>query len=649
MSRTPRLKVVEPVRVAPHIDLLEIDAKTIAESLTERGLATDGEIADQVDRLQGALDSDVPIARTMRCAQCKAFIDREANCPFCDSARKTSCYRSTETGNAERLVALHGDRLRYCAALGGWFYWDGRRWKRDDLGRVEQLAKATVLAIYGEFSHVNDDERDELLEHARKSERANAIFAMIRLAQSDPKVATAADAFDRDPWLLNCTNGTLNLQTLELRPHDPADLLTKITGAPFDPEASSKLWNRAVQQWMGNDEDLVDFLRRALGYSIAGVTSEEKLFVVHGKGGGGKSTCIEAVRAVLGDYARTSDFAAFVKQKHGGGGPRNDIARLQGARFVSSIEVEDGAELAEALVKSITGGATITARFLYREGVEFRPQLTLWLVVNSAPRVDDRDSGMWRRLVRVPFDNVLPKEKRDPALKSALCDVAISGAAILSWLVRGCVEWQQDGLRIPASIEQATEDYHRDQDPLEKFFEDEILFDPNATMTRDEARRRYEAWAKAEGARHPLSPRTFNDRLRDRGLVEEKSRGVRGWKGARLVPSTDNVLANWNANVAMGAAGGRRGQELDPWGAAVSSEKQARGQEGQQLPITSHAYAYEEKLVELAAPAAPTRENKADHPAPGVAPSCPLLPPGENGTTRIRFGAQEDDDVEIPF
>jgi putative DNA primase/helicase len=531
---------------ADYVDLERVDEDAVDEALREHGRVPEGELADKVDTLEAIIDALVdPIARLriMRCADCHGRVDRDLDrCPLCGESDRESLFKLSDVGNANRL-AFHGQRkLRYCAGLGGWQTYDGKRWSRDERGRIEHFAKQVVEKLYAELGRVDHDLRRELLKHIARSESARGILAMIRLAQSDPTFAATADQFDADPWLLNCTNGTLDLRSLVLRPHRPEDMLTKVAGAPYDQDASSETWNRALQAWMGGDNDLVAFLRRALGYSIAGVTSEEKLFVVLGPGGGGKSTCIEAVRAAIGDYSRTADFEAFLR-KQGSGGIRNDIARLAGARFVSSIEVEDGAQLAESLVKSITGGDRITARFLYQEAIEFTPQLTLWLVANDAPRVNDRDSGMWRRIVRIPFEHAVPKERRDPKVKATLVDPERSGAAILAWLVRGCTEWQTGGLQIPAAIERATDDYRDSQDPLSDFFEDECAFGPELAVDRNVLRRRYEDWAKRAGHKFPIAPKTFNERLRVRSGIEDRKSGARRfWEGVGLQPSADSII-----------------------------------------------------------------------------------------------------------
>ncbi len=332
---------------------------------------------------------------------------------------------------------------------------------------------------------------------------------------------------------------------------------------------------------MGGDAEHVAFLARVLGYCLTGDTGEEKLFVILGPGATGKSTLIEAFKRALGDYALTADFETFISAK---GGIRNDVARLAGARFVSSIEVEKGRRLAEGLVKSITGGDDVTARFLYREAFTFRPAFKLALVANDAPRADDNDTGLWRRIVKVPFEHVVPKEKRDPRVKADLCDAAISGPAILAWALAGCIEWQKTGLAIPASIERATEDYRASQDPLRDFFDEALVFDVGAKAARAALSRRYESWCKANAVRHPVAPKAFAERLRARGAIDGKSNGSRVWNGVGLVEDA----TEWPS--AQGHEG-TPGTPRDPRGVPASrprneTRNDAQGHEGHQIQTT---------------------------------------------------------------
>ncbi len=192
-----------------------------------------------------------------------------------------------------------------------------------------------------------------------------------------------------------------------MRPHRREDLITKVCPTRYEPGARSDLLDRFLDEATGGNRELRDFLQRAVGYSLTGDVSEEVLFFVHGPGRSGKSTFMEALKATLGDYAKSADFESFV-QRRDAGAVRNDIAELAGRRFVVSIEVDEGKKLAEGLVKLITGGDTVRARFLYQEAFDFVPQFKLWLAANHAPKVKHDDSAMWRRILRIPFENIVP-------------------------------------------------------------------------------------------------------------------------------------------------------------------------------------------------------------------------------------------------
>ena len=276
---------------------------------------------------------------------------------------------------------------------------------------------------------------------------------------------------------------------------------------------------------------------------------------MHGPAASGKSTFIEALKATLGDYATTADFEAFLSRRDVGG-PRNDIARLAGARFVASIEVDEGKRLAEGLVKMLTGGDTVSCRFLHQEFFEYTPQFKLVLAANHAPKVREDDEAMWRRILRVPFEHVIPKDERDPLVKATLRDPTVAGPAILAWTVKGCLEWQSKGLGVPPRVEQATSAYREQMDPLKGFLDECCILGPDEWVSANDLRAAYEMWAKENGERDLLRGRTWGEKLRGRGCRPEhrrvqdsttgRERVTRGWVGIRLAndESDDDLVTD---------------------------------------------------------------------------------------------------------
>ena len=452
----------------------------------------------------------------------------------------------TDLGNARRLVSLHGADLRYSHALQRWYVWDGRRWQPDTTGEVFRRAKATVAAIYAEAAAAADDEgRKAIGRWATRSEGEGRIRSMVSLAESEPKIPITTVQLDAEPWLLNCLNGTIDLRTGLLREHRRADLLTKLAPVEYDPSARLDLWERVLDEATNGDAEFKAFLQRTAGYAATGDTSEEVLFFVHGPEATGKSTYLEALKAAFGEYAATADFESFLARRESGG-PRNDIARLAGARFVASIEVDEGKRLAEGLIKMLTGGDTVSARFLYREAFEFRPSFKLFLAANHAPAVRDDDAAMWRRILRVPFEHSVPKEKRDPKVKATLRDPSVAGPAILAWAVRGCLDWQRNGLGVPPVVERATQAYREAMDPLTDFLEDCCVMAPGAWVSSADLRKAYEDWGRENGeGRDLLKGKAFGERLRGRGCKDErrayKGAQARGWAGIGLVGEPVNL------------------------------------------------------------------------------------------------------------
>ena len=502
---------------------------------------TEQEIADLIIAHRRAHDAKPKadlqdyLARTITTARRGLAAGSAVSATARDNDTGRGVFKLSDYGNAERLVERHGADLRYCHQLKKWLVWGGDRWREDATAEIMRRAKGTVRGMYAEAAGIYDqNERGAFVKFVMRSEAEPRIAAMISLAASEVGIPVLLEELDADPFLFNCANGTLDLRTGRLREHRREDLITKVSPVMFDTEARSEVWERFLLDATGGDVELEKFLQRAVGCSLTGDTREEVLFFVHGPQAAGKSTFIETIKAALGDYAKTADFEAFLSRRDVGS-PRNDIARLAGARFVSSIEVDEGKRLAEGLIKMLTGGDTVTVRFLHKEFFEFRPAFKLWLAANHAPRVRDDDEAMWRRILRVPFVHSIPKAQRDPNIKAQLRDATTAGPAVLAWMLRGCLDWQRDGLKVPQAVEEATQEYRESQDPLKDFLTECCVLMPSAWVSTAELRVEYERWVKEQGERHLLVGNAFTARLKAHGCAPKARANVRGWLGVGLL------------------------------------------------------------------------------------------------------------------
>ena len=435
----------------------------------------------------------------------------------------------TDVGNAQRLVARHGQDLQYVPHWGKWLVWDETRWAVDETGELEQRAKETVLALMGEATKISDhDTSERFFKHALRSQSVARIKAMIELAKTEPGIPVVPEQLDADPWMLNVRNGTLNLRTGVLHPHQREDRLTKVAPVDYDPQAACPTWVAFLGRILAEDEALIRYVQKAVGYSLTGSTDEQCLFILHGSGANGKSTFLNTISAMLGDYARQTPTDALLVKR--GDSISNDVARLQGARFVSAVEVESGRRLAEAQVKQLTGGDLITARFLYQEFFEFRPAFKLFLGVNHTPVIQGSDHGIWRRIHLVPFTVTIAKEDQDKRLGEKL---RAERSGILRWAVEGCLAWQAEGLEPPLVVSIATEEYRAEMDILARFLLECCDVGPEARVATSVLYARYVSWcALVDEA--PVQKRAFAVALKERGFQPGRSKQERFWQGLAL-------------------------------------------------------------------------------------------------------------------
>lgn len=428
-------------------------------------------------------------------------------------------HRLTDTGNAERLVKRHGENLRYLTEGGVWYIWDGVRWAQDRLAEVSRLAKETILAIPQEAEKASKEEiQKKILAWAHKSEGVDKRRAMISLAASDGEgLQILPEQIDANPWQVTCLSGAIELDSGLCREHRREDLHTKVILTDYNPEATCPTWMMFLHRVMGGKPQLVSFLQRALGYSLTGDTREHCLFFLHGSGNNGKSTFLETIRYLFGDYACKAEFATFLSKQNEG--PRNDLARLRGSRLVAASEAEGGKRLAEALIKEITGGDTISARFLHHEFFEFKPQFKIWLAANDKPIIKGTDHGIWRRIRLIPFTVKIPDEEIDKGLPEKL-KAELPG--ILAWIVQGCLDWQKMGLGEPKEVKEATQEYREEMDMLADFITQKCLVGPAHEIPARKLYREYKSWAIEQGS-EVLTETAFGRSLSGRGITAKRS------------------------------------------------------------------------------------------------------------------------------
>lgn len=437
----------------------------------------------------------------------------------------------SDWGNARRLVRLHGPDIRFCTRWGKWFCWDGQRMLEDDTDQVYRHAKNAVKSIYGEAESAPDGEaRKEIAIWGMKSEAQPRIEAMIIAARSEHGIPVRSEDLDADPWLLNVENVTIDLRTGEPRPHRREDLITKMAAVLFEPDAQAPVFTAFLNRIMNGNDNLITYLQRTLGRALTGDTSEHRLEIWYGPGANGKSTLINAVLGTLGDYGQIAAPGLLLTRRQDR--HPTEIADLKGARFVASIEVGEDRNLAEELVKQLTGGDRLKARFMHQNFWHFAPTHKLFVACNHKPVIRGTDHAIWRRLKLVSFSAIIPDAEQDKRLDQKLTS---ERSGILNWLLRGCMDWQTDGITDPDEVTGATADYRADEDVLAGFIADRCITGQNDKAMAGDLYKAYVAWCTETGETI-ISQKAFGTHLASRGF----SGGHRGqgrrkyWKGIGL-------------------------------------------------------------------------------------------------------------------
>jgi P4 family phage/plasmid primase-like protien len=433
--------------------------------------------------------------------------------------------RFTEDALAATFAEHHAETWRYVAAWGQWLIWSGVVWRREDTLQAFDLARRVCREAASRA-------RTEKLK--AKLSSAATVSAVERLARSDRRHASTTEVWDRDPWLLNTPKGVVDLRTGAVAAHDPLLHMTKTAGASASGDCP--VWMEFLDTVTGGDADLQAYLQRMAGYCLSGVTTEHALFFLYGTGANGKSVFANTLTAIMGDYATVAAMDMFMAS-HGDRHP-TDMAGLRGARVVTSIETEQGSRWAESKLKALTGGDKITARFMRQDFFEFTPQFKLLIVGNHKPSIRNVDEAMKRRLHMVPFTVTIPAPKRDKRLPDRLL---AERDGILAWALRGCLEWQRTGLRPPAAVMAATEDYFEAEDAIGRWIDERCVRGPHHTEGSTALYTSWKAWAEANGE-YAGSMKRFSETLSNRGFPKQDTRQARGFRGIALKGSNDDLF-----------------------------------------------------------------------------------------------------------
>lgn len=434
---------------------------------------------------------------------------------------KMRAYTFDDMGNAERFVDLFGENVRYCYTEKKWYFYNSMRWSVDNLGVILRMADKCVEAMKAEAKlYLQADEESggnmaKAFEKHIKSSRSNKSKKAM-LNEIEHHLPILPIQMDRYKMALNTPSGIINLKNGDVKAHNPEYYFTKITSVDCAEAADCPRWLAFLNDIFAGDKDLIRYIQKAVGYSLTGSTAEQCAFFLYGTGRNGKSTFIDVIRDVFGDYAANIQPETIMVKSSQSNAINSDIARLKGARLVTSVEPNEGVRLNEGLLKQLTGDDTVTARKLYSEEFEFKPEFKLWMATNHKPIIRGTDTGIWRRIHMIPFDVQIPEDKVDKNLTHKL-KAEMTG--IFKWCIDGCLMWQREGLQMPAAVLKSVREYRREMDVISAFIEDKCTLE--GTVQASTLYAAYVSWADSNNE-YCMSNTKFSTELAKRF---EKVRG----------------------------------------------------------------------------------------------------------------------------
>lgn len=448
---------------------------------------------------------------------------------------------TNDKSNAQRYALLYGDVVKYDHNQNGgrgWMIWNGKRWVKDDTAQVHRYYNDMVEGMLEEAWEIEDEDSQKMfLKWINKCGSNATSEATMREVTKLENISTKTDTFDSYPHLFNAQNGTINLNTFELLPHNAENMLTQISQTELG-NGTPKRWIQFIDEITGGHKELGDYLQRCIGYSMTGSTDEQCIFFLYGMGANGKSTFLDIITAVMGDYAKNVESRTLMVKKNDSSA-NSDIARLKGSRFVTAVETNEGAYLDESLVKHITSGEIVTARFLYGNEFQYIPQFKIWMATNHKPKIKGTDKGIWRRIKLIPFTVTFDDMHKDVNLKQKLMAELPD---IMNWCLEGVRLWREQGLNEPDIVKQTTNDYKSEMNSIGRFMDECVIVtnNKNDMITTSQLYEKYKQWATA----HILDMENLNRfgrRVSEMVPIKTITNGKTVYRGIKLVDDFDEL------------------------------------------------------------------------------------------------------------
>jgi putative DNA primase/helicase len=448
---------------------------------------------------------------------------------------------NNDKGNAQRYALLYGDIVKYDHNQNGgrgWIIWNGKRWVKDDTAQVHRYYNDMIEQMHKECLEIEDEKsRDMFLKWIVKCGSNFTSEATMKEVAKLENISARTDSFDRSPYLFNAQNGTIDLNTFELTPHNPDNMITQISQTELG-EGKPKRWIQFIDEITGGNKELASYLQRCIGYSMTGSAEEQCIFFLYGMGANGKSTFLDIITAVMGDYAKNVESRTLMVKKHDSSA-NSDIARLKGSRFVTAVESNEGGYLDESLVKHITSGEIVTARFLYGNEFQYVPQFKIWMATNHKPKIKGTDKGIWRRIKLIPFTVTFDDAHKDIRLKDKLM---LELPDIMNWCLEGVQMWREQGLKEPTIVEDTTKEYMAEMNSIGRFMDECVIVtnNKNDSISTSQLYEKYKQWATA----HILDMENLNRfgrRVSELVPIKTISNGKTVYRGIKVVDNFDDM------------------------------------------------------------------------------------------------------------